>query len=343
MSGTFTKRHGLGSSKGAPIYDDAPTGLRIGFWNLIEDLVEHNIVPTGLPYYAGLYNKITAAFHIERVERPVCKDELKSLVLYIFKWNEVFDLIQYLFTEVHYCEYDQGPEEWFEVPPKFADARYKYTIKVNSILSTENIGWTLKNGILERSGNEVITGAVLAKARSLLTNPLYKGPEDQFSHALKFYNQRPKADKVNCIKEAVGALEGLARVLLQDSSITLGKAIEKLVSKGVIKKPFDRTFHALFGYASELPGARHGAAKVPEIDMNETEFVLYTSASCMLLLASRYQPPAAILEKPTISRAKLPKKPIVFDFPEEDIPPDAPAGKKEEPDVPPDDDDIVPF
>jgi hypothetical protein len=235
MIGIFSTRHGLGPSKGAPIYDDAPMGLRIGLWNLIEDVVEHNIPPTGLPRYADLYNKITSAFHIERAERPKWKDELKNLVLYIFKWNQVFDLIQCLFTEVHYCEYDPGPEGWFEDPKKYADARYKYTIKINGILSAENIGWTLKSGILERSGNEVLTEAVMNQARALLSNPLYKGPEDQFNRALKFYNQPLKPDKANCIKEAVGALEGLVRILTKDPAISLGKAIEKLAATGVIK------------------------------------------------------------------------------------------------------------
>ena len=256
-------------------------------------------------------------------------------------WNENYDLIEFLFTQVFYYDWDDSDRSFVSMPAKVGDARYQYTIAINKILSAENIGWRLIHGILEKSGNEILAGPVLGKVRLLLANPLYKGPNDQFNNALKFFNQRPNADKVNCIKEAVGALEGLARILLKDFAITLGKATEAFAKMGVLKKPLDRTFHALFGYASELPGARHGAHDLPEIDMNETEFVLYASASCMLLLASRYQPPAAIPETPTTIRAEVPKKPIIFDFPGEDFPKDEPADKKEEADPPPADE--VPF
>jgi hypothetical protein len=67
--------------------------------------------------------------------------------------------------------------------------------------------------------------------------------------------------------------------------------------------------------------------------MNEVEFVLYSCASCMLLIASRYMPPK--LERPVIVRAKLPKK--SSDFPEDEFPKDEPK----EPKFPSDDE--VPF
>ena len=46
MSGTFSRRQGLGPPKASLIYDDAPEGLRIGIWNLIEDYVEDKRLPT---------------------------------------------------------------------------------------------------------------------------------------------------------------------------------------------------------------------------------------------------------------------------------------------------------
>jgi len=341
MSGTFSKRLGLGSNKGLPIYNDAPKGLRIGLWNLIEDLVDHKILPTALPNYETLYNKLTAAFHLERTKLSYYDVELEAMVLNLFAWNEVFDVIQFLFTEVYYYSYDEQENEWMIFPAKFSDARYQYTIKVNSILSTENIGWKLKSGFLERSGNETLDSEVLIKARKLLSNPAYQGPNEQFNSALKFFNQRPAPDKVNCIKEAVGALEGLARVLLKDPTVTLGKATDIFVKKGIIKKPFDRTFHALFGYASEMPGARHGAHDLPDIDMYETEFVLYSSASCMVLLAGCH-PFNIIPEKPAEIRAKELEKPVISDFPEEEFPENDPTKEEEDPPEFPGDDE-VPF
>jgi len=56
----------------------------------------------------------------------------------------------------------------------------------------------------------------------------FEGPNYQFLKAIDFFNKRPKPDLENCVKEAVGALEGVARILLKDRNITLGKATDKL-------------------------------------------------------------------------------------------------------------------
>jgi len=341
MSGTFSKKLGLGIFKGAPIFDDAPRKLRVGIWNLIEDLVEHNISFTTLPYYDGLYNKITAALHLERTEIPSSKTRIKDLVVSALEWNELFDLIQFLFTEVYYCEPDDFGPDWREISTKFSDARYTFTVKINDIFKSNNIGWKLKNGIFERAGNEVLDSKVITKAKLLLNNQAFAGPNSEFNKALEFFSKRPKPDLENCVKEAVGALEGLVRILLKDKNITLGKATNEMVIKGIIRKPFHTTFHVLFGFVSNEPGSRHGACDLSKIDLPETEFVLYNSAVCMVFLANRFG--VMPKEDKTIKTSVSSPKDIREEFPEPDEPsefPEEPA-KEEPPDIP--DDDEVPF
>jgi len=155
-------------------------------------------------------------------------------------------------------------------------------------LASENVGWRLKKGKLERVGSEVLDREIIEKARGLLINPDFAGPNSQFNKAFELLSKRPNPDLENCVKDAVGALEGLARILLKDNTITLGKAVDKLVGKKVIRKPFDATFHSLYGFVSTEPGARHAAYILPSIDFAEAEFVLYNSAVCILFLANKF-------------------------------------------------------
>jgi hypothetical protein len=332
---TFSRRFGFGGGAKPQIYEDAPKGLRIGIWNLIEDYVEDKCLPPSLPSFETLYNNLTAHFRLRRIDGPGYAGLIKRLVLDSFEWNEIFDVIEFLFTEVFYLDWDDSERSLLPVPAKVGDARYQYTIAINKVLSSENIGWKLKKGRLERIGSEILEGETIEKARKLLMNTDFEGPNVQFNKALGFFNKRPRPDLENCVKESVCALEGLVRIILKDKNITLGDATSLMVGRKIIRKPFDKIFHALYGFVSSEPGLRHGAHALSTIDIAETEFVLYNSAVCMVFIANRFGVmPREIL--PTSSRLKALKE----ELPKPDKPPEFP--EDETPDTPVDDDE-VPF
>jgi hypothetical protein len=346
MSGTFSKRHGYGKSARTLIHEAAPEGLRTGIWNLIEDYIYQKSLPTVLPSYESLYTKLTAHFRMKRMEGTGHDILIKDMVMQSFRWHEVFDLIEFLFTEVFYYDYDESEGAWTTFPNKVGHARYKYTKDINHLLSSENIGWELKKGRLERLGSEVLDRQIIEKARKLLINPDFAGPNYQFNKAIGFFSKRPKPDLENCVKEAVCALEGLSRVLLKDKNITLGDATNLMVGKKIIRKPLDKTFHSLYGFVSTEPGPRHGAHILPSIDIAEAEFVLYNSAVCMLFLADKF---GVSLAQEVSVEPFPPSDEKVPDFPAEEEPPDFVAddefqdspAEEELPDLP--DDDDVPF
>lgn len=322
MSGTFSRRYGYSATK-VLIYEDAPEKLRIGLWNLIQDYVNDS----KLPDFETLYKKMTTAFRISRTTGPHFSLAIKDMVSDSFGWFEIFDFIELLFTNVVYFDHDEYQEIWRVFPERIGQARYNYTKDINALLSSENMGWRIKKGHLERLGSEFLDKEVVEKARRILLNPDFAGPNDQFNKALEFFSKRPKPDLVNCVKEAVCALEGLVRILLKNKNITLGDATNQMVGRKIIRKPLDKTFHALYGFVSSEPGPRHGAHILPTIDLAETEFVLYNAATCMLFLADKFNV-LSVEEKPA---KDFPPEDEVSVFPGEEEPPEFPG------------DDEVPF
>jgi len=284
MSDAFSKRYGYEKGAKELIYEKAPQKLRIGLLNLIQDYVREN----NLPDYDELYLGLTYFFRLKREGNINHHDEIEHWILNTFDWNEIFDLIEYLFKSVIYYDYDVNEGRWRVFPEYVSEIRYSYTVEINNLLSSENIGWRLKRGKLEREGSEYLDKEAIEKVKKVLKHSDFVGPNYQFLKAIDFFSKRPKPDLENCVKEAVGALEGVARILLKDKNITLGKAINKLVRTGKIRKPFDRVFHVLYGFVSNEPGSRHGAFKLSKIDIGETEFVLYNSATCMLFLCEKF-------------------------------------------------------
>jgi len=295
---TFSKRHGVGAGGDRVVFDSVPEKFRIGFWNLIEDLVGHKLYPTILPDFDVLYTRITSFFRLERTHGSSQRYGIHYMVSTFLRWNEVLDLVEFLFTEVSYISFDDIDQEHITIPEKVGTARYQYTKRINELLASENVGWRLKKGKLERVGSDVLDREIIEKARKLLANPAFAGPNNQFNKALELFSKRPSPDLENCIKDAVGALEGLARILLKDNAITLGKAVDKLVGKKIIRKPFDATFHALYGFVSTEPGPRHGAYVLSSIDIAEAEFVLYNSAVSILFLANKFGIEVEVEEAP---------------------------------------------
>ncbi len=282
MFNKFSKRYGYGISK-VLIYDDAPTKLRIGLWNLIEDYAEQERFGT----YGSLYNQITSNFRIQRksLRYDEYRNEIRNFVITSFKWYEIMDLIEYLFEIVKSTEFNPYENEFAVVEEKTKDARYNFTKDINNILNSENVGWRLIKGRVERIGNELLNIEVVGKARRILENAKFAGPNSQFIKAIDFFNKRPEPDIENCIKESVGSIEGMVRIILQNEKIVLGDGICQLVRDGKIRKPLDKVFHAIYGFASAQPGLRHGAHVLPNIDFSEAEFSLYCAGICIVFLS----------------------------------------------------------
>lgn len=274
----FSKKFGYGSNANGMIYEDAPNKLRIGLCNHIEDYVRSN----NLPRYSELYRLFTAFFKDQRnVDVIEFNNEqwfIEDSIMNRYKWYEIFDLMEYLFNIIH------PGDKYKDIP----SIRYQYTVDINRLMDSENIGWHLSRGKFERRGSEYLDKETIHKVRNLLINPVFSGPSVQFNKAVDFLSKRPAPDKENCVKEAVGALEGVARILLDDKNITLGKAVDRLVKENKVRKPFDKIFHALYGFASSEPGVRHAAIDVSPIDIGEAWFVLYSAAACMIFLCDKF-------------------------------------------------------
>ncbi len=280
----FTKRHGYGACASGLIYEDAPEKLRIGLWNLIQDYVRKG----NLPSHQSLYLHITSWLRIRREENIDYFEEIEYLILKKLKWYELFELIEHLYDILVFPAYDESQQCWRDFPERVREIRYTYTIDINKLFEGENIGWRLEKGKLERIVPDFLETEVIQKTKGILKNQLFTGPNNQFNKAFGFLSKRPYPDLENCVKEAVGALEGVARLLLKKEKVSLGEAVDKLINIGKIRKPFDKIFHVVYGFASNEPGVRHAAIKPSNMTVQEASFVLYCSAVCILFLCETF-------------------------------------------------------
>lgn len=124
---------------------------------------------------------------------------------------------------------------------------------------------------------------ILERIADRLAAPRYESARAHFDRAHEFHQTTP-ADLPNAVKEAVAAVESLALKVLGLTSGTLGDCIKELRRRGLVPPPLDKPFEALWGYASEQPGVRHGKPTKANVPPAEALFMLNMAAAAILYL-----------------------------------------------------------
>ncbi len=88
------------------------------------------------------------------------------------------------------------------------------------------------------------------------------------------------------MKEAVCAVEAVARVLFPDRGLTLGDVVKSLAGSepGQIPKTIANTFHGMYGFRNSGEGVGHGGTAGGASTKEIAEYALAVSASQMIFL-----------------------------------------------------------
>lgn len=119
--------------------------------------------------------------------------------------------------------------------------------------------------------------------RSRLSGARWHGAHAHWTKALRFREDAAQ-DLPNAAKEAIAALEAVAKVAVDLPAGTLGDCIKVLRREGTVSPPLLKAFESLWGYASESPGVRHGSAQSPRITLSEARFIFATAEAGIHLL-----------------------------------------------------------
>jgi hypothetical protein len=132
-----------------------------------------------------------------------------------------------------------------------------------------------------------VTEAAVQEARAILHDERFTGPDRQFQEAVLDFHRTPNPNFEGAVAGAVNAVEAMAKILLGEPSITLGKAIPKVRDAFGLHSALAKTLDGLYGYASD-EGGRHGLVGDPKVDRPIAEFCLHQAAAAIVLFARLY-------------------------------------------------------
>ena len=254
----FSQRYDLRKPAEGLIFDSVPDRVVAGLINLLK---RKGFRTAGISkaVHEGLDHDVPAQLYTFYLDRLLRNSE----------WYEFCDACEII------CE--RLPE----------NARDSFSNELNKIFSRNYFGYELRDGQLERVGARVQDEAI-AKARGILRDSDLAGPDEQFQKAIGFYNPRPEPDLENCVKEAFSAVEGVARVLLGDDSLTLSKALKQIRQMKDVHPTLIGLLDKLYAYRGDAEGVAHGQTRPKEVRPEDAEFALGVSASAIVYLAPLY-------------------------------------------------------
>lgn len=176
------------------------------------------------------------------------------------EWWQVFDMLE---------EVAEGNSHLDQVVNEaFALSGLAYEMVDGSIYTLDEAG-----DLLEITGEESATVQRLAGK--------YSPARKQFEKALEGLHGRPM-DLEKAISESVGALEGVARIITGQKDF--GKAVDAALSGRAGAGALGASLKALYGYASQLPGARHGRHSEPDVTIADARVVVRMAGSAIAYL-----------------------------------------------------------
>ena len=145
---------------------------------------------------------------------------------------------------------------------------------MNSCFEEEYVGYRfVNNSIVPITSKQEI---------SSITHAL-STPYDRVNQSIakaNLYLSNKSHDYENSIKESVTAIETLCSIVTGKEKATMGQMLNELEKTKQIHSALKEVINKLYGFASDVPGVRHGAEKESmPIGFSEAKFVLVTSSA----------------------------------------------------------------
>lgn len=277
MKHRFSQRVGASEVPSVMQLNAMSEPLRNSIWNLIVTLVEEpsNIWPQFAHHAARLFFKVPVddlPFH------PYQKREWIRKRFDEMEWFEVYDLTEFVADEYSKL---RGHTDLRLIRNRIQGA-------FNQVFEEELSGYRYIGGELAPISNPSEVGAI-ESAVDMAARYGLSGARAHIISALQLFGKRPEPDYRNAVKEAISAVESIAKQLSGNDSQGLAGALDELARKSSIHGALHTAFLNLYGYTSDEDGIRHAILDEPNVGFDEAKYMVVSCSAFVNYLAAKAQ------------------------------------------------------
>ncbi len=250
----FSQRMGIQQANKAIQRDSMDVGLRNALWNVFMDNVRwgmnsHSANKFGEQIWKYCFNKLLDEAPSGSIDKLFNAIKEHYLTL---EWYEVYDFIDFVANHVGY-----------------GDTSINFVETCNTVLKRELSAYRF----VEKKLVPVTSEQEIAEINEALSVSRTFTPH--LERALNLLADRKSPDYANIIKESISAVEATCKLITGDPKATLGQALGRLESKGVVlHADLKDAFKKLYGYTSDAQGIRHSLVGKADLDVEDARFML---------------------------------------------------------------------
>lgn len=273
---TFNQR--FGTSKKAKMVNDFPDTAKIALTHILVD------------YYRSLnlisFEKVIR--EMDRIGRLIPQQITTESIDYFsefyqriaqMKWEQVFCFCERVYSHLLYSrQYGASEENLIQVKQGFEK-------EINNLLGEENIGFFFKEGSFQRLGR-AHTNKSLEQVNSVLSDPKMEAVKLFFQKSENFFQQIPKPDSANCIKEAECALEATLDIIFIEKVKDYDRALNNIQNETgiLIPRTIIESVKKIYAYRGDATGVAHASEEGSRVTPLEAELVMSVIASFITYL-----------------------------------------------------------
>lgn len=262
----FSERYGYRPLSQVVQVESVSPELRNSLWNALLELLDStysgssHLAPRDYPHYAFFvalwadYLKAPLDQRPDKWEQNL--DTLRKL-FYGCPWNEVFDLLEFAL------------QHW-----PHASTSARFVTRCNQFLERERSAYRFVDRLITPISSPGEVAAV-----DLAANSPVPAVQTHIRRAVELFADRDAPDYRNTVKEAISAVEALARAQLGREKGTLGELLGEMERTARLHPALRNAFSALYGYTSDAHGIRHALVGEGEVTQELAQFVLVTCSA----------------------------------------------------------------
>jgi len=279
----FSDRIGVTNQKMNIQLDSMSNELQNSLWNYLLELYDGQ--------YGNYWHQITP--HIAKYFRKYPVDELpiydfqkrKWLKDYFFnlQWYDVYNLIEFIVKE-HDDSCRTISSSYRENTHPIRSQKLESIF--NSILERELSGFRFIGHTLSPITEQVELDEVQKAVQELRGKGL-EGARKHIQTSLDLFSKRPNPDYRNAIKEAISAIESIAKQLGTTKGAGLAPALRALEEKARLHGSLRSAFEKLYGYSSDESGIRHAILDETEVGFEVAKYMIVSCSAFANYLATK--------------------------------------------------------
>ncbi len=260
----FSHKYGYKPVKSIMQVESMDEDLRNSLWNAVHIFYWASLTPNYVldsDANSGMYLFCIFLWR-DYFKKPVdtmpklCGEAISYLREYFFScdWNEVYDFLQFLAN----CYPNDEENEKFK---EFC----------NSMLKRELSSYQFIGDVIAPITSE----EEIAEIEEALTSKDSLRPITiHLQSALNLLSDKKSPDYRNSIKESISAIETICKLITNNEKASLSQAIKVITSKIKLHPDLQEAFRKLYGYTSDAEGIRHSLMDKPDLDFEDTKFML---------------------------------------------------------------------